>query len=68
MNVSMENVMWVIGAAVGVATTLFHFAFYLGRLTNEVKDAHKRIDRIDEELGDLQFGRRASDHRHGAGA
>jgi hypothetical protein len=57
MQVTPENVVWAIGVGSGIAVSLFHLAFYLGKLTNDVKRAHDRLDGHDDQLGELQHRR-----------
>ena len=65
MQLDVPTVLWVIGVGATLASLVFHGAFYLGQLRQEVRaahqlghDAHKRLDDHDELLGEMQQRRR----------
>jgi hypothetical protein len=58
ITISSEQIIVVIGSVAGAVTAIFHFAMYIGRLTNRIERVERRVDDHDEHL----FGRRASDH------
>ena len=58
MNLTPESVLWVIGIGASLATIVFHGAFYLGKLTNDLKRAHERLDEHDELFGVAHLRRR----------
>ena len=60
MNVSGDNVLWVIGAGATCATLVFYGAFYLGQIWNQLKVLRQDVDKHDAELADLRQRRGVS--------
>ena len=59
ITISAEQIIVVIGSVAGAVTGIFHFAMYIGRLTNRIERVERRVDDHDEHF----FGRRANDHQ-----
>lgn len=54
MNLSGDSVLWVIGAGASLAGFVFQFAFYLGKLTQEVKSLREDSDKHEEAINQIQ--------------
>ena len=58
ITISAEQIMVLVGSVAGGVTAIFHFAMYIGRLTNRIERVERRVDDHEEHM----FGRRSGDH------
>ncbi len=59
ITISAEQIMVVVGSVAGAVTAIFHFAMYIGKLTNRIERVERRMDDHEEHI----YGRRATDAR-----
>lgn len=65
MNVTGNDIVWLVAASSAISTTLFWAVFYAGRVWQKLTHAHERLDEHDIEIGELKH-RRATDRHYGS--
>jgi hypothetical protein len=57
-----DNILWVVGAGATIATLIFQFSFYLGKITQKLDGLTKTVEEHDQEIKSLHnHNRRSSD-------